>query len=88
MNNMVNMKYHIQRDVNEWIIVDEYCCDELKDARDEGALRNSQFFYDKQGEIYLSKDVREHGGGQLLRMKYCPFCGSKFTDAMKEVADE
>lgn len=82
------MKYHMKRDVSEWIIVDKHCCTELERARDGASLRSSSFHRDNQEGIYLSKDIpRSIGGGDLLRMKYCPFCGHKFSITDIEEAD-
>ena len=74
----MKMKLHVQRDVNEWIMVDEHCCAELKHSRDGGALCNSQFYLDDRGELYLSKYIGDALGRRVLRMKCCPHCYRKF----------
>jgi len=86
------MKLHFHVTERKELIVDIHCCIELQQSResyDIGPLYNSQFCYDESGEgVYLSKSLdNSRGGGLLLRMRFCPYCGHRFsiTDIEKPI---
>lgn len=60
------------------MLSENFCCQELTDA----ILENHTFFYDKKRLLYYVREYRNKNS--WYNLKYCPFCGRKFSDDLSD----